>query len=93
MQDCHWIRVGTTSRRIVPRMVKLVWRVVSTARRWQMRAPRSWPQRIMGLEVVEDGRAEERVVRMDSPVLRLSCDPGRGEERPYPGTWRVQEGV
>jgi hypothetical protein len=54
----------------------------STARRWQIRAPRSWPVRIMGSGEGEGGSKEERVVRREVPVLRLSWGPGRGEERP-----------
>jgi hypothetical protein len=87
MQDCHWTRVGTMSRRMVPWMEKFRWvgRVEeekSTARRWLMRAPRSWPRRIKGIGELEEGRREDRVARREFPVLRLSWGPGRGADRP-----------
>ena len=85
MHDCHWMSVGTISKRTVPRMAKLRLEGredASTARRWQIRAPRSWPVRIMGIGEEEGGSREERVVRREVPVLRLSWGPGRGEERP-----------
>ena len=73
------------SRRIVPRMLKFRCKGrerASTARRWQIRAPRSWPVRIMGTGVVKEGRREVRVARREFPVLRLSWGPERGAERP-----------
>jgi len=36
----------------------------------------------MGIRVLEEGRREERVVRREFPVLRLSWGPGRGADRP-----------
>jgi hypothetical protein len=72
------------SSRMAPWMLKEGWMEASTARWCMIRAPRSWPVRIMGVGVEEgiDGRREERVVRREVPVLRLSWGPGRGEERP-----------
>lgn len=69
------------SRKIAPLMLKLEEFPPSTARRWEMRAPLSWPPIIIGTSFSWE-RWERRALRIASPVLRLSCAPGRGEERP-----------
>jgi hypothetical protein len=53
-----------------------------TERRCEMRAPQSWPQRMMGCGALEDGRMEWRVKRIACPVADLVCAMERGEERP-----------
>jgi len=80
---CHCTNVGTISRRIVPLSSNFLLKSKfggglekSTARRWHILAPRSWPRRIIGMR--EDDccegdwwRTEWRGLRIDRPVLRL----------------------
>ncbi len=82
---CHWKRVGTISSRIAPSILKLEWGR-ETASRWQILAPRSWPAMMMDVLSLS-GRRALRVSSRATPVLSLSCGPGRGDERPYPGIW------
>lgn len=70
----------------VPWRWNLVLRLRSRGRetesRCEMRAPRSWPQRMMACGVVEGGRRESRVEIRALPVAILVCGVERGEERP-----------
>lgn len=80
----NWVRVGTMSRRMRPRIEKAGKSEAETPRRCAMRAPRSWPQMMMGCGVGDESlrRREERAERMAEPVPSLSCGLARGAERP-----------
>ena len=69
------------SKRTLPRIMNVESLTESTAKRWQIRAPRSWPMRMMGCLLMWAKR-ERREVRMVDPTLRLSCGPWSGWERP-----------
>lgn len=96
------------SIRTVPMTVKLrVWNrdeeeseggwEKSTARRWAMRAPLSWPPRMMRLgedeEVAVVLKTFDSASRRAVPTERLSLRDlsSIGVEMPYPGSWETCE--
>lgn len=76
--------VGTISRRIVPVTLMNGEVMASTDRRWQIRAPRSWPARMMhgNCNVLHFWRRILRALRISLPTLRLEWGVERGGERP-----------
>jgi hypothetical protein len=54
---------------------------LSTARRWQILAPRSWPP-IMRGTLVDEGSMEERILRMARDWLVLEWGIERTADRP-----------
>jgi hypothetical protein len=65
---------------------------VSTARRWQILAPRSCPTRISGPLPFGCKRLES-VEIMAAPWLIFECEVWRAAERPYPGISGMNRGM